>query len=151
MDMKKSAELLIASGANLDLPSVDGNTPLMRAADRGIKKIVLMLLQAGAKTDLKEKHVGKTAFDFAHERKEHGESYRKSALLIKDFKPTPTIKTLKAIAAQQLCCNLKSYSDVDFVATIKLLPQELIIVILAECHSDDIREKIHLIKKSILS
>ena len=50
---KKSVEILIDSGANLDLRDQNGNTPLWRAtmSYRGEDEVISTLLQAGANPD----------------------------------------------------------------------------------------------------
>lgn len=52
----------------LNIPDSDGTTPLMEAAKFGAKETVQILLDAGAKKDLKN-NLGSTALDIAKENK----------------------------------------------------------------------------------
>lgn len=57
-------EMLLRTGARVDVQENDGLTPLMVAAQRGDFSMVMLLLQHGASTFLKNKE-GQTAFDLA--------------------------------------------------------------------------------------
>ncbi len=64
---REAVELLLASGAKLDLvESRWGWTPLMRAARNGHAEVVKLLLSHGASKTTKDRD-GKTAYDHAHE------------------------------------------------------------------------------------
>ena len=73
-------ETLIHSGANLDIQNGYGITALHIVADLGLKGLVLLLLEKGAKNDLKTKQ-GQTAFDCAKDREHH------SVLAIAELRP----------------------------------------------------------------
>ncbi|MDX2146061.1 MAG: ankyrin repeat domain-containing protein [Planctomycetota bacterium] len=47
-------ERLLAAGANVNIANEDGVTPLMRAADRGDKRLLVLLLERGAKARVKD-------------------------------------------------------------------------------------------------
>jgi uncharacterized protein len=54
----EAAELLLQNGANVDAQDVQGNSPLFRAVfdSRGRDQVIGVLLAAGAKKDLKNRH-----------------------------------------------------------------------------------------------
>ncbi len=57
-------KMLVEKGADVNVTSVDGTTPLMLAAQNGKVEVVGYLLSRGAKASLKNND-GKTALDFA--------------------------------------------------------------------------------------
>lgn len=63
----EAAQLLLASGADLEQPDKHGTTPLMYACRGGEKAMVQFLLSQGARPGAKDEE-GKTASDFAHEQ-----------------------------------------------------------------------------------
>ena len=69
-DYPNIVELLLANGADPNVPSNRGYTPLMRAAGNGSEQIVQLLLAAGADKRLVDCD-GKTAYRLAMERREH--------------------------------------------------------------------------------
>jgi len=58
---------LITAGADLDAANNEGVTPLMRAAERGDAEKTVLLLNAGAKPELKDKD-GRRAIEWAQQR-----------------------------------------------------------------------------------
>jgi ankyrin repeat protein len=56
--------LLVKSGADLDLVDIDGRTALMYAAMNGRKNVVVKLCESGADRRIKDERGSKTAFDF---------------------------------------------------------------------------------------
>ena len=58
-------QYLLEAGADVNLPSKNGWTPLMKAAFFGHDKIVQTLLEAGAEVRVRDMH-GRTAADHAH-------------------------------------------------------------------------------------
>ncbi len=65
-EYSKIVELLLANGADSNIPSDRGYTPLMRAAGNGSAEIVRMLLAAGANVDMRDCN-GKSASQLANE------------------------------------------------------------------------------------
>ncbi len=58
---------LITAGADVDAANNEGVTPLMRAAERGDAEKAVLLLNSGAKPELKDKD-GRRAIDWAQQR-----------------------------------------------------------------------------------
>eukprot|EP00434_Breviolum_minutum_P023567 symbB.v1.2.020789.t1/scaffold1766.1/size102418/8 len=63
-DRVKAAKALIDGGANLNIASQSGRTPLMSAASNGIADMVKLLLDAGADAKVKNE-LGYTAYDLS--------------------------------------------------------------------------------------
>jgi ankyrin repeat protein len=63
----ETIKLLLDAKPDLDAANNEGVTPLMRAADRGDAEKVVVLLNAGAKTELKDKD-GRRALEWAQQR-----------------------------------------------------------------------------------
>lgn len=61
---KDLLKILISKGANLNIKSLDGTTPLMIAAEKGHIDIVKFLVENGARVDEKNKN-GESAFEIA--------------------------------------------------------------------------------------
>jgi uncharacterized protein len=63
--------LLIAQGADVNMAQAGGYTPLHQAAAAGLVEVITILLEAGAKRDMRCDQ-GKTPADYARERSHHG-------------------------------------------------------------------------------
>jgi ankyrin repeat protein len=74
LDSIAVAKELVRRGANVNARTIDDATPLMIAAARDNAPMIGLLLQAGAKADLKNKD-GETAYDIAH-KAENGSAIR---------------------------------------------------------------------------
>jgi ankyrin repeat protein len=63
----ETVRILIAQGADVNMEQAGGYTPLHQAAAAGLEELIQLLLEAGAKQDMRC-HQGKTPADYARER-----------------------------------------------------------------------------------